>query len=112
MTIQTSHNKPIDELRKLAEAKGLYLYQPMGMLDGHKYYLRKMVDGRRTHATVCSSDDLQDISVFLTDDVLPALAHHQESQGGPCCEIMLDEVNPCVLGTGNLAVFADVRGTQ
>lgn len=106
MTIQTGLNKPIDELRKLAEDKGLYLYEPMGMLDGHKYYLRKMVDGRRTHATVCSSDDLRDISTFLTGGVLPALANHRESKGGPCNEVMLGEMMPCMLSTCNLAAAA------
>lgn len=106
MTIQTSQNQPIEELRQLAESKGLYLYEPMAMLDGHKYYLRKMVDGRRTLATVCSSDDLRDISVFLIGGVHPALANHRESNGGPCNEVMLGEMMPCVLDTCNLAAAA------
>lgn len=111
-----THNQVIARLEKLAEEQGLYLYQPLAMLDGHKYYLRKLVEGRRTLATVFSSDDLKEIAVHLAGELPAFMAnyHPVESRGGYCNEIPLGgvETKLCVLSTCNLAAFGDFERIQ
>ena len=110
-----THNQVIARLETLAEEQSLYLYKPLAMLDGHKYYLRKLVDGRRTLATVCSSNDLEEIAVHLTGGVPAFMANYRPAQGGVVFnEILLGDgaAKLCVLSTCNFDAFDKFKQTQ